>query len=145
MGVAFHEPLSSLCWDSGWLIFCRSCAASDSCCEFIWAIVLSCLANTVSCRHPLALALIIFLFPSSSMITEPCGERVWCSWPLRVSYSLLIYELWVFVLVALYCRKNLLWWGLGDVIIISGYEDNNLGGSLLLYPFGRIAVLGPMT
>ena len=51
----------------------------------------------------------------------------WNTSPLEVhatiSYSLLVGQFWVFVLIAIYCKRKILWCTLS-----CGYKDKNLGG-----------------
>lgn len=66
----------------------------------------------------------------------------------KVSHSLHIVQLWVFMLVPIYCKKELLWWELRKTLIC-GHGSLSLGVISLPYSFSRITVvgfpLGPMT
>lgn len=58
------------------------------------------------------------------------------SWVLQAPYSLYISQLWVSVLVTIYCKKKHLWGGLKDELILEG--------SLIWCPFNRIIGLGSL-
>lgn len=57
-----------------------------------------------------------------------------------VSYSVYPGQLWVSLLVNIYCMKKLLWWRMANAEIC-GFKDKSLGAGLILCPFSRAIVL----
>lgn len=70
-----------------------------------------------------------------------CGVEVFRAKPSSGCYALPLDQLWVFVLIAAYCTKELLGCGLIEALI-SSYNDEPSGLSLTLGPFSPAAVAG---
>lgn len=116
-----HQPspihagiLSKLNWSG-------SCTCFHNPCKLVYATSLLWPESTVLLSSS-ALSRSYNLPPTYFMMTpEPWWEWVWCGcsiqgWALT-SYSLHIGQLRGSVLITVYCKKTLLWWGLRDALI----------------------------
>lgn len=98
------------------------------------------------CRHPLLLALIVLVpllqwsptLENTGDITQLShfgAKHPTISWSLDIDLS------FISVLIVIYWKKELLWWGLADALIYM-YKRENSGGCLLPCQFRRMIVLG---
>lgn len=99
-----------------------------------------------SWTHPFPLALTIFLPPFWHSSLSPEGERFNANTPFRIacskiSHSWYVLQLWVSVLVFIYCPKRLLLWWVSEAQIYE-YGRILLRVIVLLYSFSRKTVFG---
>lgn len=85
-------------------------------------------------------------FNSFAMFLRPSMEGYDTDIPfmveeLSIFYLLYNYYLWISVLIALYYKKKLLWWGVRDDLIY-GCRDNSLSYVLKLCPSSNVVVVG---
>lgn len=147
----------SQCWNFAGLNPCRSCACCHNLSEFICVSVLFCLEDSIFLESSIASGFYTLFLPPPSLlyrsIPDPGGgglmETSYLGLSSLKSLTLCtLSQLWISVLITISRKKNLLWWGLSD-ILICGYSNMSLGVILSLYFFSSIVLVSfslmPMT
>lgn len=105
----------------------RSCACCHGPCELKWASARMYLENAVSWSYSSPLAFYSLSTFSSTCVPEPWGEGFNGLFLLGLSapksFTLNAVQLWVSILISIYCKKSLFWWVFSNAML---YDCNNI-------------------
>ena len=141
LGVVLYMCDQLPLWPDLGLVHILSMLLKPLCIQiYICSAVLWCFSH---CLSPLGLILFLSPFLCRSLSLEGQGlmkiSHLGLSAPKFLIFAHV--QLWVSVLITIYCKKKLFLWGLSDVLI---YGNSNMSCivSSLLCPFSRIIVVG---
>lgn len=122
----------------------RPCACCNMHCKLICELQMMCPKDSFLVdSHYLWFLHSFYNTPPSTMIPKPSEAMVQYALIRAehslVSYSLCFVQLWVSVLIIIYCKQKLLYWRVKDVLIY-GHKNYSLTVRLILCPFGRIVL-----
>lgn len=126
----------SVLWFLSRLNLYKSCACYHSLCEFTCESTLLCLENDAASAIPRG-----YTLSMSSLQRAPSLEfNKDISLSIKdftVSHALHNMQVWVTVLITIYCKKKLFWWEVSNVLIY-GYNNTLSGLGLFLYSLSGV-------
>lgn len=136
VGIGITSFFFSVLWFLSRLNLYKSCACYHSLCEFTCESTLLCLENDAASAIPRG-----YTLSMSSLQRAPSLEfNKDISLSIKdftVSHALHNMQVWVTVLITIYCKKKFFWWEVSNVLIY-GYNNTLSGLGLFLYSLSGV-------